>query len=245
MNNLVLITSAFYTNYGIYSSKERINQTIKTIQSAKKYIPNAFIILIDNSKEEIKKDTSIELKNLLNSVGYYIDNSMDSDIKYFHTNVVNYDIGKNAMEAIGLYKGLIHIANSSDLSNILKNSLRIFKLSGRYQITKEFNFNNFNNDNTKNKFVFKKSQPSWIPIEHTGVTYQLQTRLWSFDSELMFYVINMYKNIIENMIATFNNRMYIDNEHSMAKFIPKELLVEIDKVGVQGNIAPNGMMIID
>jgi hypothetical protein len=55
----------------------------------------------------------------------------------------------------------------------------------------------------------------------------------------------MYKNIIENMITLFNQNKYIDNEHSMSKFIPKNKLVELDTVGLQGNIAPNGMMIID
>jgi hypothetical protein len=47
------------------------------------------------------------------------------------------------------------------------------------------------------------------------------------------------------MFATFNQQKYIDVEHSMAKFIPADKLVELDVVGLQGNIAPNGMMIID
>jgi hypothetical protein len=31
----------------------------------------------------------------------------------------------------------------------------------------------------------------------------------------------------------------------MAKYIPQDKLVELETVGLQGNIAPNGMMIID
>ena len=38
---------------------------------------------------------------------------------------------------------------------------------------------------------------------------------------------------------------YIDNEHAMSKFIPRDMLVELETVGLTGNIAPNGMMIID
>lgn len=247
MNNLniVIVTSAIYTNYGIYSTIERIEQTIKTIESVKLYIPNPFIILIDNSKDDIKKDTSVQLKTLLNSVDYFIDNSTDIDIKYFHNNVINYDIGKNAMEAIGLYKGLIQVINSVHLSHIIKNSNRIFKLSGRYQVTNKFNINYFNNLSTKGKFVFKKSQPSWIPKEHTGVLTQLQTRLWSFDSELLIFTIHMYENIIKNMIETFNRGQYIDNEHSMSKFIPLDKLVELEELGIMGNIAPNGAIVIE
>ena len=47
------------------------------------------------------------------------------------------------------------------------------------------------------------------------------------------------------MLELFNQQKYIDNEHAMSKFIPKDKLVELDTVGLQGNIAPNGMMVID
>jgi hypothetical protein len=47
------------------------------------------------------------------------------------------------------------------------------------------------------------------------------------------------------MVFLFNNGKYIDNEHAMSKFIPRDMLVELETVGLQGNIAPNGMMIID
>lgn len=244
-NNVVLLTSAIYTNYGVYSTEDRIEQTIKTVESVKKYLPKAYIIFIDNSKEIIKEDNSPELKILLNSIQYYIDNSIDSDIKYFHKNVSNYDIGKNAMEAIGLFKGFLHIMNSPDLSHLVKNSNRIFKLSGRYQITDNFNLRNFDNLSTEGKYIFKKAQPSWIPEEHTGVNSQLQTRFWAFDPQLFLPTIHMYKSIIENMINTFNQGKYIDNEHSMSKFIPKDKLIELDIVGVCGNIAPNGMIVSD
>ena len=57
--------------------------------------------------------------------------------------------------------------------------------------------------------------------------------------------VELFKVIIDNMFNTFNQGRYIDVEHSMAKFLPPEQLVEIDTVGLQGNIAPNGMMVID
>jgi hypothetical protein len=58
MKNIVLLTSALYTNYGIYKSAERIQQTLDTAKSAKKYIPGAVIILVDNSKVDVQNDTS-------------------------------------------------------------------------------------------------------------------------------------------------------------------------------------------
>lgn len=243
--NIVLLTSALYTNYGIYTPQQRIQQTLDTAKSAKKYIPNAVIILIDNSKVEVQDDNSTEFNDLIDLVDYYIDNSDDADIQHFHNHVQNYDIGKNAMEALGIFKSLQFIATDETLSAELKDSNRIFKLSGRYQVTDKFNIANFDNDNTKSKYVFKKAQPAWIPSSDTGVTTLLQTRLWSFTPDLLDETIHLYEQIIQNMFSTFNQQKYIDNEHSLSKFIPKEKLVEIDIVGLQGNIAPNGMMVID
>ena len=245
MKNIVLLTSAVYTNYGIYNPQDRIKQTLETAKSAKKYIPEAVIILVDNSKTDVQNDTSAEFEELIDTVDYYIDNSDDADIKYFHANVTNYDIGKNAMEALGLMKALTYINGDEDMKKEIADADRVFKLSGRYQVTDKFDIAKFSNDDTKDKFVFKRAQPSWINPQDTGVNTLLQTRLWSFTPGLLEETMDIYKKIIENMIRMFNEGKYIDNEHSMSKYIPKDRLVELDTVGLVGNIAPNGMMIID
>jgi hypothetical protein len=243
--NLVLITSAVYTNYGIYNPQQRIQQTLDTVKSAKQYIPNATIMLIDNSTVAVQNDNSDEFNELIDLVDYYIDNSDDTDIQYFHKNVENYDIGKNAMEALGIFKALNYISKDSELMKEITTSSRIFKLSGRYLVTDKFDILQFDNEKTQDKYVFKKAQPSWIPSADTGVDRLLQTRLYSFTPSLFIDTINLFEMLIKNMISTFNQQKYIDVEHSMAKFIPADKLVELETVGLQGNIAPNGMMVID
>jgi len=245
MKNIVLLTSAVYTNYGIYDPKQRIQQTLETAKSAKKYIPGAVVILVDNSKVDVQNDTSAEFEELIDTVDYYIDNSDDNDIKYFHTNVTNYDIGKNAMEALGMMKALTYINSDEDMKKVIADADRIFKLSGRYQVTDKFDIAKFSNANTKDKYVFKRAQPSWINPADTGVNTLLQTRLWSFTPAMLLNTMQLYKDIIETMIKLFNEGKYIDNEHAMSKFIPKDQLIEVETVGLMGNIAPNGMMIID
>jgi hypothetical protein len=241
----VLVTSAVYTNYGIYDTKQRIQQTLDTVKSAKKYIPGCTVILIDNSTIAVQLDDSTELTELIDSVDYYIDNSDDKDIQHFHNNITNYDIGKNSMECIGMYKALNYISSDPDMMHIITNSSRIFKLSGRYQLTDKFDITKFDNELTVNKYVFKTAQPSWIPTADTGVTTLLQTRLWSFTPSLFIDTIQLFQTILQNMFATFNQGKYIDVEHSMAKFVPADKLVELDTVGLYGNIAPNGAEIND
>ena len=245
MSNIVLLTSALYTNYGIYDPKERIQQTLETAQSAKKYIPDAVVVLVDNSKVDVLNEDSDEFNELLDTVDYYLDNCEDPDIELFHRTCDNYDIGKNAMEALGMTKALRHMLADEDMQKELKDCHRIFKLSGRYRVTDQFDIEKFDNENTKDKYVFKQSQPSWINPEDTGVNTLLQTRLWSFTPSLLEDTSEMYKNIIETMLKMFNEQKYIDNEHAMSKFIPKDKLVELETVGLEGNIAPNGMMVID
>lgn len=245
MKNIVLLTSALYTNYGIYDPQERIKQTLDTAKSAKKYIPGAVIILVDNSKVDVQNDTSSEINELIDTVDYYIDNSDDADIQYFHNNVSNYDIGKNAMEAMGLHKALSYIATDAELRAEVLSANRVFKLSGRYQVTDKFDIAKFDNADTRGKYVFKRAQPAWINPQDTGVTTMLQTRLWSFSPEMLDVTLYLYQQIIENMINLYNAGKYIDNEHSMSKYIPRDQLVELEIVGLQGNIAPNGMMVID
>ena len=244
-NQLVLITSAVYTNYGIYDAKQRIQQTLDTVKSAKKYIPECTIVLIDNSTIAIQNDDSAELTELIDLVDYYIDNSDDKDIQHFHNNITNYDIGKNSMECVGMYKALAYMSSNPEMMEIITNSSRIFKLSGRYQLTDKFDITKFDNETTVDKYVFKRAQASWINSADTGVTTLLQTRLWSFTPSLFADTIQLFQNILQNMFNTFNQGKYIDVEHSMAKFIPEDHLVELEQVGLQGNIAPNGMMIID
>lgn len=245
MSNIVLLTSAVYSSYGIYSPAERIKQTLDTAKSAKKYIPDAVIILVDNSKVDVQNDDSTEFNELIDLVDYYIDNSDDADIQFFHNNVTNYDIGKNSMEVLGLIKALTYISTDQEIMQKVTESNRIFKLSGRYLVTDKFDINKFDNADTKDKYVFKRRQPAWCDQAVTGVTTLLQTRLYSFTPGLFANTISLFRNIMENMFNTYNQQKYIDVEHSMAKFVPADQLVELDTVGLQGNIAPNGMMIID
>lgn len=244
-HNIVLIASALYTNYGVYNADERKKQTLETIATIKKHIPNPIIVMMENSTTAIQGDDSAELNEIIDQVDYFFDNSDDSDIQYFHNNISNYDIGKNMMETIGSFKVFNYITEDPELSELVKNCDRFFKISGRYLLTNNFDINNFIGEHTNGKYVFKRAANAWIPEADTGVTTLLQTRFFSFSPELFNDMKAIYKSIMDIMVSLVNQRKYIDLEHSMSKFIPKDKLVEIDIVGVKGNIAPNGAAVED
>lgn len=241
MSNLVFITSAIHTNYGIYNTQERAEQTYLTVESAKKYIPDAVTVLIDNSKPEVQQDTTPEFEKLIDAVDYYIDNSEDPDIQHFHNNIKNYDIGKNSMEVMGMLKALQFIQTDEELLQLVSDSDRIFKLSGRYQVTEDFDYTKFKNKDTEGKYVFKQRQPAWIK----GLDVLLQTRLYSFTSEQFDSTVDLFQQIFDNMMQTYNKKSYIDVEHSLGLFLNDDEIVELETVGLKGNIAPNGMAVVE
>ena len=143
INNLVIITSKIYTssnklsyvsNRSIYSVSERFNQTIDTINSIKKYIPNSYIILIDNSIFE----NNDFLLQLINSVDKFINITDNSELNYY-TDTYPYKAFAEICQLLNLYK----ILKQMDLdSHKFKN---MFKISGRYVINNTFNYTNYNN----------------------------------------------------------------------------------------------------
>lgn len=130
MSDLVLITSWIapspdaYFLYGyqrvnktIFTKQQRFDQTKKTIESIKKYIPNSKIIIIDGSLSEDDKK-------------YFIENTDHVlDIRTLQSESKAECEGYQVIEV---------------LKYILDNNLqfdRFFKISGRYWLTEEFNIN--------------------------------------------------------------------------------------------------------
>ena len=145
VNNLVIITSKIYVSSNILSYTptrsihtvtDRFNQTIDTINSIKKYIPNPFIILIDNSVFE-NKDFLLQLKH---SVDNFINITDDNKLNYY-TDCYEYKAFAEMYQLLNVYKILKQMnLNSHKFKNM-------FKISGRYVLNNTFNYKNYNNSN--------------------------------------------------------------------------------------------------
>ena len=139
MNNLVLITSIIktpniplsYTNVrSVYSHNERYEQTKQTIKSIKEKIPNCKIILVECS--ELDCDEHLYLKN---NVDYFINLiNNPNDIKNIYSRSKSLGEGTMTMRAIEfIFNNKIVFDN-------------FFKLTGRYWLSSNFLYNNFEND---------------------------------------------------------------------------------------------------
>jgi hypothetical protein len=147
--NVILITSKIYVsnrqlsyskNRSVYTHEQRFKQTLKTISTIKQKIPDYFIVLFDNSKFTEKEN--IILKE---NVDCFI-NIKDNDMLNYYTNECEY---KYLAELFQLISSFYYFFKFIDCTKV-KN---FFKISGRYFLNNEFNYNNYdNNDN-----IFKKN----------------------------------------------------------------------------------------
>jgi hypothetical protein len=183
--NIVFISSKIYTSNvpfsyadkrSIYTTEERFNQTLATIDSVRQYIPNSFIILFDNSLFP-------ELEyNILNSkVNVFINNQSDKTI-YNYTNV----------KTVKLYGEL---AQTAFVARYIRENLKymniqnFFKISGRYLINSTFNYSQYENGIN----MFKKNGAVTDRDYYYTSFYKIGR---NFLSEYFDIIANMYNDSV-------------------------------------------------
>ena len=209
--NLVIIPSIIkcidknlsYTNTrSEYSPHERYEQLLKTIRSAREKIPNAYIVLLECSKDiEEYEEKIIPLVN--EYINYY---NINSDI----TNAVE-SIYKGYGESLTIYTFL---KNHFMKKDILEQYENIIKISGRYFLNSNFDYNIFNNDEN----IFR-----YYP-QHNVVT----TRLYKINKKYFELYISNFINII---------RKCIQGDSIENNIVCKLPYKHVDYLGVSGYIA--------
>ena len=147
--NIVLITSKIIVsnvNYtyssqrSIYTTEERYLQTIDTVETVRKYIPNTYIVLIDNSTFE---------KNYfdkLNSITDLFINMTDNKLLNYYTDQTTHKFLGELCQQIIFYDLFFKNFNINSINYL-------FKISGRYFINDNFDFSKYNNEHN----IFKKN----------------------------------------------------------------------------------------
>jgi len=150
--NLVLITSvintvnkplSYFPHRSVYSKKERFEQTLKSIESVRKYMPNSYIYMIECSNDIEEEEE--KLKQLV-----------DTYVNCFHTKNVR-DAVQSPHKGIGEMNFLLYFLNSFDK---LPEFNHFFKISGRYRLNDKFNFDKFKDQ----KNIFKQSDGVFVTI---------------------------------------------------------------------------------
>jgi glycosyltransferase involved in cell wall biosynthesis len=194
----------------VFSFKSRLRQTIKTIESIRKYYSNCHILLCDCSDLSNYKTEELEISNL---VDYYYN---------LYNNDNNKDSIKDAVN--GKYKGhgeCMILLKALDIINDLNESYKyIFKISGRYYLNNNFDVNIF--ENNENVFT------TW-----DGCCFSLCTVLYKLMYNDREYFINVLRNSINELIE--GNSIEI----CIYKYFLKNINI-IEKINVDGYLSTEG-----
>lgn len=228
MNDPVFfLTSALITEYSSIQPHTRFEQTLKSIESIKNKFQKPKIILLEMSTSNINKYWK---DLLLQEVYVYFDFLQFNEI-HIHYKSNNLHLIKNLNESFCLRKG---IQLAQDL-NLIQDTTRCFKLSGRYNLTEDFNVNDHANDG----YTFLTARPSHFNNFICPEKMQFMCRLYSWNPIHTNDLINVLENTYNYISKIIDNKQYVDIEHSFYKFLNKSKVYETNKIGVEGQINQN------
>ena len=227
MTSHFIITSAIHTSYGKCSTEERIEQTRETIKSIETYAPGSSMVIIDCGEKSAEENMfACEL----------IDYTKNEEIQYHLQKYLQMNID---LEPDIIIKSMLEIMMFSDyLKNITGSYDRIFKISGRYRLNSNFNYNN--HLETKNKvFILKpKQSPHFYNFDISSSMFSYMTRCWSFDSSLLLKIIQIYDKMKQEIIHISRTEKQGDIEHLLYKHLNKNIVSHANVMGIEGYWAP-------
>lgn len=230
----VIVTSAINTKFGVYSSDQRLAQTLDTIASIRTRIPGCTIFLLEISGVSL---TESQAQVLNQQVDYLMDFTTDPNVVGLYNSTDNWDVVKNVTEVMCFGTALKRLSQDT---GALKDFQRVFKVSGRYVLDDRFDIGFYDAYQNQHSMVIGTKQTSQFPYAVTQVEAQYMCRLWSWPTVLNDEVIAAYDNSLNYMYQRLAAGGYADIEHCLYKFLDPAKVINRDVMGVVGNIAPNG-----
>jgi len=218
---IFIVTSTLNPKIGILSPEIRYQQTLNTIKSIKDKVKDSVILVLDSSPVPLEQAMIDGLKS---QVDYFI-----SLFNHTHATELGNAGLKSPAECYIMIVALDIIRNLA-----LDKVQRVFKITGRGELTERFNIEDYDNPDMKGKYVFKTRVVSWM----TPQLNLVDTRLWSFDYPMLEEVNHMVRQAYDDCM---NTRW--DLEHIYFKVMNKEKLFEKDVIGMKCQLASDGVII--
>ena len=221
--NLVLITSKiivsdnpliYIDKRSSYTREQRFEQTIETIKSIRQYIPNSYIVIIDNS--DLNNTEIIELKNIVDKLINITFDELLND----YTDKSPYKGYGELMQQVTFYNEFLKFVDTTKINHF-------FKISGRYLVNDEFDYKIYDN----NENIFKKNEK----ITNRNYYY---TSFYKIDKNYLHkYFNNLYKIIIDSEHDEWKKRQELQCNKcfDLEVLIPETMINDItlvDNLGV-------------
>ncbi|WP_155924049.1 hypothetical protein [Mesorhizobium sp. L103C119B0] len=230
---IFVVTSALATNQGVLEPQVRFVQTLRTIQSIRDHVPDAFILLVDSSPVSVhsdieneicaKADIAVFLHNL--NPGLHLSRELGGFWK-------TPDHSKTLSETYALFHALtlVKVISSGRMNR------RIFKISGRYHLSDNFDIGEYDRIELLGKYVFKRRRLSWLASE----AGYLDTRLWSFCSTAIDETLSLLVSVFVCSIEAS-----VDAEHAYFRKLLDSRVHEVATIHVAGQIASTGEELLE
>ena len=230
-----VVTSAINSKFGVYSPEQRLEQTLDTITSIRLRLPRTKIFVMECCGTPITDEQAAQLIKVSDG---FINYDMDPDVVAMYDSD-NWDVVKNGTEIMCFGRALNKLKEADQFKDID----RIHKMSGRYILNDLFDPAMYDQSTNLDKIVIGPKFKSQFPPEVTQVPFQYMARLWSWPTSRLDEVIKVYEDSLVFFAERLSQGGYVDIEHVLAKFLNPEHVVEIQNLGVEGCIAPNGQPI--
>ena len=237
MKKLFVLSSAINSKFGAFNPAQRLQQTLDSVASIRKYCPDADVCLVEMTGIQI---TDEQIETINNQVDYFFDCTRDPAVIDIYNSTDNWDIVKNTTEVMCFTNTL----NTMVETGVTKEYDRIFKMSGRYLLTE--NFDPVYYESVTDRIVVLERKHSQFPPAVTGgKQFQYMSRLWSWPADATEQVVDAYNDGFIAMAQRYADGGYFDIEHMLFAYLPKDLVTEIPRVGLRGLLGPNGVAIED
>lgn len=228
-----VVTSAVNSKFGVYSSVDRMTQTLATLANIRARVPNSKIIVMECAGTPLTSEQSDVIESKCDLL---VDFSNDPDVKSIYQSD-NWDVVKNTTEIMCFGRTLRMCLEDGDFDGCD----RIHKMSGRYLLNDGFRLSDY--ETHRDRVIIGLKHQSQFPVEVTGINLQYMARLWSWPSKITDRIIEVYDDSLVYIANRVASGGYADIEHVLYKFLPADLVTELPVLGVEGTIAPNGVAI--
>ncbi len=236
VKHLFIVTSAINSKFGVFTPEQRLEQTVATISSIKSKLPTAKIVIMECCGTPIRED---QAQSLIAVSDHFRDMSQDADVQALYDND-NWDVVKNGTEIMCFGRILQEIKNTPELWDRFKDVDRMHKMSGRYVLNEMFDADTYESTDIADRIIIGPKYKSQFPESVTTQPWQYMARLWSWPTTRLDEVIQVYQDSLVFFAERLAAGGYVDIEHVLARFLNPAHVHEIQNLGVEGCIAPNG-----
>lgn len=204
---LFIVTSA------INGDAQRLYETQQTIESIHRACPIASIWVLESSFEH---------QNVI---------FPRATVKHYGSQFIQ-DVRKTNRDVAYIKNAIELHTTISILHDIPNRYSHIFKISGRYTLTEHFNIE----AHVANKATFAQARRTGYQLDYVGTDGMLMTRLYSFDYNVIPQMLETLEQIEVFFHEQWDGGKVFDMEHGFYKFLPRDILNEVGKIGVRGRI---------